>query len=251
MSFKMFTIITVCRNAESTIEDTLKSVSFEKNTEHLEYCVVDGMSTDGTRDVIDQYRSIVDHLIVEKDANMYEAINKGIAASSGEVIAVLNADDYYKPGALSRIRMAYEESHKVDIVHAGMERVDASGDIVSYQAPPAKARLARRMPFHHPAMFVKREVYQVLGLYDTRFNSAADYDFAIRVCKSHFSTYALNDPITCFRVGGQSEAHWLPPVKQLIAIFSKNRIPWHESMFLIMRRVMARYVHYCVLRKKT
>lgn len=102
------TVITVCLNSAETIEKTVKSVAAQECSE-LEYIVVDGGSTDGTLDILKKYKSAMDILVSEPDQGIFDAMNKGIGLSTGDVIAFLNSDDWYEKDALKIVEKAFDD----------------------------------------------------------------------------------------------------------------------------------------------
>ena len=202
-----FSVITVCRNPGSVIDDALRSVHAQSfpNVEHI---IIDGASTDGTAE---RLRGIIrpgDLLVSEPDAGLYDAMNKGVARATGDVIALLNADDQYADvDVLSRVAKCFEES--------GTDAV--LGDVI-YVLPGSSASIRRFntgmftpsrigwgwMPAH-PAMMLKRTAYRRVGAYRTDFGIAGDFEFVARAFGRHRLTYAyLRDVFVRMRCGGAS-----------------------------------------------
>lgn len=102
-------IITVCLNSEQTIEQTIKSV-IDQNDPDYEYIIIDGDSTDSTLDIIRKYQAYIAILISEPDKGIYDAMNKGIALASGDVIGIINSDDWYEPEILKTVRSCFQKS---------------------------------------------------------------------------------------------------------------------------------------------
>ena len=137
----LFSIVTVCYNSEKTIETTIKSI-LNQTCQDYEYWIIDGKSTDRTVQIIQQYEPLFQgklKWISEKDQGIYDAMNKGIAHSSGEIIGILNSDDYYEDDALEKIAKAYHGAIlyciRNDPNHARRER--------SYGIPE-ESRISRR-----------------------------------------------------------------------------------------------------------
>ena len=238
-------IITVCYNSADTIVDTVESVLGQVGVE-LEYIVMDGGSTDATLEKLEPYRERIDVLVSEPDKGMYDAMNKGVARASGDVVAILNSDDVYADAeVLARVAAAFfrvpvvSSSLVPDAVSAGdsggrtflSAGCDESVDVVygdlHYVSPDLK-RVVRdwksgdyehgqfRRGWHppHPSFFVRREVYKKLGNFKTELRIAADYEFMLRVLhKNQCSVSYLPEVLVKMRTGGASNRSALNVLK--------------------------------------
>ena len=177
-----FSIITVCHNAVSTIGRTIQSVIGQTYTDY-EYIIIDGASTDGTLDVLNRYRNNFSHLISEKDQGIYSAMNKGIKLASGEIIAFLNSDDFYiDENVLTTVR------NKIVTNDEGAEVY--YGNLVVYNKETGQGRLWKpglvnrlflyRGTLPHPAMFYRRNVFDIAGIFDENFVISGDYEWVAR-----------------------------------------------------------------------
>ena len=195
-------VITVCRNSASTIEDTLRSVGAQDHDD-IEHIVVDGKSTDGTLDLIGRYRAGVSKLISELDAGIYDAMNKGIALASGEVIGFLNSDDaYFAPSILSTVAQVFEDS-SIDACYGDLIYVqrDNTEKVVRYwKSRPYTAGSFRKgwMPAH-PTFFVRRRIYERYGGFDLDFKIQSDFELTMRFLEI-FRIKARYLPITMVRM---------------------------------------------------
>ena len=202
-------VITVCLNSAATIRGTIESV-LAQDCPDREYIVVDGGSTDGTQAIIAEYAGRIDQRIAGPDRGIYDAINKGIAASSGDAIGILHSDDVYEsPGVLSSVARAFAAAPEADIVF---------GDLV-FVKPGELARVVRRyssksfkpwklrfgwMP-PHPASFLRRSVYERAGLYATDLKISADYELFVKALLVHRLPCARIDRVLVrMRAGGLS-----------------------------------------------
>lgn len=194
-------IITVVLNARDTIERCVRSV-LEQSYPHLEYIVIDGHSTDGTWKLLQGYSERIDRLVQEKDEGIYDAMNKGIAMASGDLIGILNADDHYFPQSVEHA-VETQRSEKAGIVHADLEvrfpderrRRINRGDVSSL---PYKASV------NHPTCFVHRDVYQKLGPYDTRYRISADHEFLLRAYLHEVRFAYVDEVLVSYLHGGAS-----------------------------------------------
>jgi len=180
-------VITVVRNAENTIADTLASVA-QQTYSNVEHIVIDGASTDNTLTIIERYREQhkeqIPVLVSEPDSGLYDAMNKGIGLATGDVIGLLNADDVYQDQTvLQQIADAHSDLD-LDACYADLVYVDTN-DLTKV------ARDWRSQSFHvglcfkgwmpaHPTFYVKKRVYKKVGLYDTTLGAQADLEFCAR-----------------------------------------------------------------------
>lgn len=172
-------IITPCFNSEATIERTMKSV-LHQTYENIEYLIIDGSSTDRTMDIVRKYQPLFGNrmkVISEPDEGIYDAMNKGIRNASGDLIGIINSDDYYETDAVENIVSAMTEN-EYQILY-GMMRI-LNGDIETKVTMPKHENLEEEM-IAHPTCFVTRKVYQDFGMFDTKYRSCADHDFMLRM----------------------------------------------------------------------
>lgn len=199
-----FSIITVCFNAGATIRKTLDSVStasqYFKDTS-VEHIIIDGCSTDETLNIVASYPHL--KVFSEPDDGIFDAMNKGIAKSKGEIIGIINADDWYEPNTLKLVDELFKESSNVDIVHGSM-KIWKGKDCIARRNPSVSRFFgAYVFPFFHPTFFVKKEIYQRFGCFNTSYKISADYDFYLRTrSKCHYKN--AEEVIANFRIGGIS-----------------------------------------------
>ena len=207
-------IVTVAFNAEATIADAVASVVGQQRTGFdLEYIIVDGASTDGTLAALEPYREGIAQVISEPDRGLYDAMNKGVAAATGDFIGILNADDAY---AHDRVLAAVAAR----LVESGAQAL--YGDL-DYVAEDGSGRVVRRwrsgtmgprsflrgwMP-PHPTFFLARSVYAEHGVYSLGLRSAADYELMLRMLHKHrVSAAYLPEVLVKMRTGGMSNSSW-------------------------------------------
>ena len=177
-------IITVCYNSVKTLERTLQSVATQEwpNIEHI---VIDGGSTDGTIKIIERYRSNLSYFVTEPDEGIYDAMNKGLEVVSGDIICILNADDYYYSSAtLSYVALKIQESN-LEALMGDVEFFHAMNpEVVVRRYRSDRFRPKRLswgwMPAHH-ALFLKRSVIDRVGKFRKDYSIAGDFEFIVRV----------------------------------------------------------------------
>ena len=202
----LISIITVVYNGEKYLKETIQSV-INQTYDNVEYIIIDGGSTDGTLDIIKKYEEKIDYWLSEKDSGIYDAMNKGVTLCSGDIIGIVNADDFIYRDTLQNVAKFFSDTDAM-FTFGQLDLADEDGKVFdtakSIGIDNIKYKLFRHMPFLHPTMFVKKEVYEKLGLYNTRYKLSADYDFTLRLVKNNIQFVKLDFSTGVFRLGGQS-----------------------------------------------
>ncbi|MFK7886456.1 MAG: glycosyltransferase family 2 protein [Gammaproteobacteria bacterium] len=204
-------LITATFNAGATLADCLSSVAGQ--TAEVEHVVVDGVSSDNTLEVAREFDQHISLLISEKDRGLYDAMNKGIAAATGDVIGILNADDFYPDDqVLARVAQAFEDP-EVQLSYGDLRYVEA--DDVSKTLRTWRAGECGPRSFYwgwmppHPTVFVRRSVYEEFGVFDLEQGSAADYELMLRFMLKHgVQAQYIPHFMVHMRAGGVSNASW-------------------------------------------
>ncbi|MEZ4825542.1 MAG: glycosyltransferase family 2 protein [Bacteroidia bacterium] len=201
-------IITVSYNAGEFIRTAIESV-LAQDYDDIEYIVVDGASKDQTLEIVRSYGDRITKVLSEPDEGLYFAMNKGLKLAEGEIIGILNADDVYAdPQVISRVVKAFQDT-KADMTFADLVYVKAEdlSQIVRYY--PGKGfrpeQFAKGMMPPHPTYFVRKELYEKYGDFNTRYRICADFDLMVRMFVSHKRSFAyIPGVIVKMRVGGNS-----------------------------------------------
>lgn len=249
-------IITSCYNREATLRGTIESV-LEQDYPDIEYIVVDGASKDNSLAVINEYESRIDTIISEPDTGMYEGINKGIRAATGDIIGLIHSDDFlFSPHTISEIVQTFEEQ-QVDMIYGNgvfvnyddinlMIRNWISGDYTKEKVKDGWLPL-------HPTVYIKKNSMDKWGLYDENYKIAADSDLLVRyLYEADLKVYYLKKYIVRMRMGGLStdtgktkqkwkedlrmyKSHGINPLLALkgkvlskIPQFIEAKLPWSE-----------------------
>lgn len=201
-------IITSCFNREATISQAIESV-LEQDYPDIEYIVVDGASTDRTLEVVNRYKDRIAKIISEPDKGMYEGINKGIRAATGEVVGLLHSDDFlFAPHTVSRIVEEFKRTG-ADFVYGNGLYVDANdtGKVIRNWIGGTYSKWKVRhgwLPLH-PTCYIRRECFSQYGLYDESYKIAADSDLLVRyLYEANLKVAYLNEYIVRMRMGGLS-----------------------------------------------
>jgi glycosyltransferase involved in cell wall biosynthesis len=203
-------IITVTFNSAETIEKTIQSV-ISQSYKNLEYIIVDGKSTDETLAIIETYKSHITKIVSEKDNGLYDALNKGIALATGDIIGILHSDDFYTDTNVLQLYADTFSKNKLDAVYSDLyyvDRINTAKIIRKWKSGSYKANsfLYGWMP-PHPTFFVKSDCYKKFGNFNLQFKSAADYELMLRfIHKNKINITYLQYFTVKMRVGGKSNA---------------------------------------------
>ncbi len=216
-------IITICYNSASTIEETILSV-LGQDYPNIEYIIIDGASKDNTMEIVNQYKSKIAVIVSEKDRGIYDAMNKGLGQATGDLIGILNSDDTYAYTEV--ISDVVKQIGAADSLYADLQYVDGlSGQVKRHWRSGTYAKekfLMGWMP-PHPTFFVKTECYKKYGHFIIDQGSAADYEIMLRLLYKHqISTSYLPKVITLMKTGGASNVSW----KQRWKANQQDRLSW-------------------------
>lgn len=225
-------IITVVYNNKLTIREAILSV-IEQTYEDIEYIIIDGGSTDGTKEILEEYRSNFTVFISEPDNGIYDAMNKGIELAKGDVIGILNSDDLYEDENVIKDVMAHFKSDpSLFILYGNLVYVknnDVNKTVRNWISKPYYDQFFENGDVPpHPALFVRSTVYKVVGHFNLNYKLAADYEFMLRVFKKNiFKSKYINRLIVRMRLGGATN-------KNLKNIFNGNNEiikAWENNKF--------------------
>jgi glycosyltransferase len=202
-------IVTACYNSAATIRDTLASVA-NQDYPDIEHIIIDGASSDNTLSIVNNFPH-VKQLVSECDKGIYDAMNKGIALASGDVIGILNSDDIYtNERVISKVMSEFNTSN-TDVVYADLQYVKFD-DTSKVTRTWHSGRFSRIKFYYgwmppHPTFFVTKKVYENVGNFNTSLRSAADYEFMLRVLlKNNFRVSYIPEVLVRMRTGGASNA---------------------------------------------
>ena len=172
----LISIITVSFNSEKTIEKTIISV-LQQNYENIEYIVIDGNSKDGTLDIIKKYEGSIDLWVSENDEGIFNAINKGISNCSGDIIGILNSDDYFYEDALQIVKSYFETMPNIDFLFGSVNK-----HIIKHGFYPNKIFWTFEFyTAHSLGFFIKSSSQKKIGYYNIKYKYSADYDLFYRM----------------------------------------------------------------------
>jgi glycosyltransferase involved in cell wall biosynthesis len=218
-------IITATYNSAASIRNTMNCVR-EQDYPDIEHIIVDGLSQDETLEIVRSFPHVA-KIISEKDTGIYDAMNKGISLASGEIIGILNSDDIYIDNHVISTIASVFENDKVDLCYADLQYVQHHN--INKVVRTWKSGHFSKRSFYlgwmppHPTVFVRRKIYQELGLFNTMLKSAADYEMMLRVLlKNKIPAYYIPRVLVKMSTGGMSNAS----VWNRIKANKEDRLAW-------------------------
>ncbi|MCR4029647.1 MULTISPECIES: glycosyltransferase family 2 protein [Flavobacterium] len=242
-------IITICYNRKETIANAVESV-LSQDYPDIEYIVIDGNSTDGTKQILQSYEGKINKFLSEPDKGMYDAINKGLKMATGEIIGLMHSDDeFYDHKVVSKIVEVFQKSPSYDGIYGDGVYVtnDAEEKIVrdriggEYNYKKLKSGW---LPLH-PTVYLKKEVIEKLGYYNLDFKIASDTEFLLRyLFKSKINLAYLNTYMVKMRMGGlsTSRSRALEVLYEDYRIYSYHGLPAFRAVFRKKLRALKQYL---------
>ena len=231
-------IITVCLNSAKTIRKALESAR-QQTYKNVELIIVDGVSTDETLQIVAEYQDIVTAIVSEKDKGIYDAMNKGAALATGDIVFFLNSDDaFYDSAVLADVVACFEQTPSLDLLYGNVVFDD-------------EGKLNKRIYSHinkctlefeslcHQGVFARRKLFSTVGLFNLNFKTNADYDWLIRVFKSGATCTWFNRIISLFSIGGM---HAQDPI-YLAQEHTKVRLQYMSKTKLFLGDIVRRFRH--------
>ncbi len=231
-------VVTVSYNSATTIEDTIRSVLTQSYPPY-EYIVMDGGSTDETIDIIERFRQEFDgrnitlKVYSEKDDGIYDAMNKGVKAATGDVIGIINSDDWYEPDALAVVAKTYDKT-PFDLFYADLRMVLPDGK--SFVKHSRDRRYATSRDWNHPTTFITKDIYDRYQYRNDTIHD--DYDLILRLKAANVKTVVVNTVIADFRMNGVSHKRSLSGalsrIKIKYGIYRQNGYAWYYIFECVM-----------------
>lgn len=246
MTNPSFSIITVCYNSGKTIERTLQSVS-SQDWSNLEHVVIDGGSTDSTIGLINDFHPRIAKLISEPDDGIYDAMNKGLGIATGDIVAFLNADDYYaNSSVLSNIAEFFSKGEFQAVMgDVGYFKEGSAGRVIRrYRSKIfSPKKLNRGVMPAHPAFFIRREILTQLGGFNSSYKIAGDFELIVRIFRSqNIKLGYLPEVLVNMQMGGISTSGWRAKVlinQEILRACKENQIK--TNIFLVSLRYFKKF----------
>ena len=202
MEQPLVSIITVSFNAEKTIEQTIQSV-INQTYKNIQYIIIDGASKDKTIEIVNKYKEYISDFISEPDNGIYDAMNKGISKAKGDLIGIINSDDWYELDAVETMVNQYiKQPNKNNCLYYGMLRIWR--DEKEYCVRQYHHNFIKETVIQHPTNFVPKSLYEDYGCFDSTFKISADFDLLNRFRVNMVTFVKVDKIISNFREGGAS-----------------------------------------------
>lgn len=196
-------IVTVVYNGDKFLEQTILSV-LNQTYKNIEYIIIDGGSTDKTVEIIKKYEDRLAYWISEKDRGIYDAMNKGVLKATGELVGIINSDDFYsETTSIENVVDTYQNNNTPDILYGNIKffNPETNQTKVIY---PSVLTLNKDMTLNHPSCFLRADLYKS-KLFDINFKICADYDLILFFYKNGKNLLYVDKIITTMRIGGASD----------------------------------------------
>jgi len=248
-------LITPAYNSARTIRDTLDSVGGQTYADR-EHIVIDGGSSDGTVAILEEYAARSEYsgklsFISEPDKGLYDAMNKGIRRAQGQIIGIINSDDFYKDNTvLAQVAAAFAADPEADAVYGDLEFVDAADKNKVVRCWRAGAydenKLKSGWAIPHPTLFLRRSVYERFGVFRSDLELAGDYELLLRLLKvGRIKVHYLPATLARMRSGGRSGQNLTQRIKgwrELRLAWKLNNLP--RPPFFLTRRILGKLGQY-------
>lgn len=239
----LISIITVSYNAISTIEKTICSV-LAQTYSNIEYIIIDGGSTDGTVDIIKKYDDKLTYWVSEPDKGIYDAMNKGISYATGDLIGLINSDDWYADDVFQTIVKAYLISDRKTLLHGDIAYYKC-GKITIYKPAMNLASFWYGTVVAHPTVFVPKCIYEEYGVFDRSYKIAADYDLLLRLFLQGVGYRYLSCVVTHMSDGGVSSVNMIAGYREVLRIALSAGIPPYKIYYAFYKKsLMAKLIYF-------
>lgn len=247
-------LITPSYNSAATIARTIESVIAQNYTD-LEYIIIDGASSDKMREVVESYQPKINiKFISEPDKGIYDAMNKGISLATGDIVGILNSDDFFANSQILKTVAEAFDDQKIDAVYGDIQYFSDDINKVKRYWTAGEYRennLNNGWIIPHPALFLRKEIYNKFGLFNIDFKLAGDYEFILRLLKIHkIKTKYIPSVFVKMYDGGASGSSLKQRKKgwrELKKAWTTNNLPIPK--FFILRRLLFKFSQYLPLKK--
>lgn len=230
----LVSIITMCLNAENTLEQTIQSV-INQTYNPIEYLIIDGGSTDSTLDILRKYDNRIDYWVREPDDGTSDAMNKGIQLSRGKLIGVICADDFYEENAVEIIIRAYS-TDTPKIYHGDMTRIDVHTGENTFRLKPSGdlRKLFQGCVINMITAFVDRRIFEKHGLFNRDYKISNDHEFLLRVFSAGVQFEYIPQNIAFMREGGMSHKNYVQACRESFNLTVKYGYPVPKALFVFL-----------------
>lgn len=239
----LISIITVVYNAADCLQETIESV-INQTYQNIQYILIDGKSTDQTLSIIKQYEKYIDYWISESDKGLYDAMNKGISLSDGQLIGILNAGDRYESQTIATLVKQYQKQNQPTIFTGNCCVLSEKRDRYILESGHPQKLPLRMIP--HAAIFVNKAVYESQGLFDIKLKIASDFDFLCRCYQSNIAFYFINETLVTTDPRGISGNYYKTEWDYAQVRLRYNLIPFWQTLGLSFYSFISITIHHCL-----
>lgn len=231
-----FSVIVPVLNGNAHLRQCLDSILAQDQP--MELIVIDGGSTDGSLDTLKSYRDSIDYLETGKDSGIADAFNRGLAQATGDYIAILNSDDYWEPEALSRVSRAIGQHPQFKAIYGQCRMHHEDGR--SFIKKPQLSDMKKYMSLCHCSLFVHREIYARIGVYDTTYSLAMDSEWVHRAIAKEIVFQKIPKVLCNMRFGGISDTRGINALREYRRSVIDNRLahPLYAHAFFLLHCAM-------------
>lgn len=240
----LITIITITYNCRNEIRPTIESIISQKNIENIEYIIIDGGSTDGTVDVINNYKSHLNFFITEPDQGISDAFNKGIQKASGQFIGLINAGDILLSDFFSKI-----ERYNIlqyDVIYGDSIINDPFNNLLYIRKCMPLNKFRYELPFVHQSCFIAKKAYDKYGVYNLDYKICMDYELISKMYYLDAKFLYLSVPISQISYGGISSTQHVKCLKERFDIAIRNGENRFPQILYNMKILVRIYIKYCL-----
>ena len=239
-SLKLSVVIPVLNNV-NLLERAITSV-LNQDYQQIELIIIDGGSTDGSLEIIKKYSSQIYYWESGKDSGISDAFNRGLRKSTGDLIAILNSDDYWNKNTADLVMSAYIHHDNYGVYYGSIEFTDIS-TMRKYVKHPIIENMECRMSLFHPATFVRKEVYQEVGPYSLEYEYAMDCEWLHRAMNYGVSFYKINKVLANMNLGGKSDEFYVRSLWEYRKSSIDNNIsPKIKSYYCFIKYAFFKYI---------
>lgn len=251
-------IVTPCYNSEKTIERTINSVITQIMNDDIEYIIIDGQSSDSTLNIIKKYAEKYPTIkfISEKDNSMTEALNKGMKLATGDIVASINADDFYLPGSLQKVVDEFIKNRDIDVLIGNNLFLDNDLHAKSINKPrkfsPIRCAFME-CPFPECNIFFKRNVIEALGYFNESLKYTQDFELYLRLYNAGYKFFYRDIDLSCFVMTGENySSNLAKEMRQEVMSYFKYktifRIFAHSTASKLLK-IIFRVRHYFIIKR--
>jgi glycosyltransferase involved in cell wall biosynthesis len=239
----LVSIVTVVRNMGDTIERAICSV-INQTYSNIEYIVIDGASTDKTLEKIRKYEDGIQYWVSEPDEGISDAFNKGIRLSGGELIGIINGDDWYELDAVEHVVRAYLQDKSVGVIHGKMKLYENGEPLFVRACPINLDKLWVHMILNHPTCFVNKQSYDQYNLFDPRYKFTMDYELMLRFYIHGVTFFYIDSILANYSLGGESDLGEMRGWREGMAIHAKYGYSshfcqhWFSLAIIVVKRIV-------------